>query len=141
MIFSFSDLLEAFFLGSVGRTKKKKVKISIFIMSIKEKNLLMSIFFFRRQKICWVGSLEKLKINYVWPYFTVTLKCLQHTCNSLRYFSDIPKSIGNISSEKVSIKFVYFYRRDIWRLVPELNSNILTALWHHHNSSSSGAKN
>ena len=43
------------------------MKISIFIMSIYEKNLLMSIFFFRRQKICWVGSLEKLKINYVWP--------------------------------------------------------------------------
>ena len=40
MIFSFSDLLEAPFLGSVSRTKKKP-EISIFIMSIDdEKNLL-----------------------------------------------------------------------------------------------------
>ena len=36
-------------------------------MSNDEKKLAGKHFFFRRQKICWVGSLEKLKINYVWP--------------------------------------------------------------------------
>ena len=29
---------------------------------------IVEIFFFRRQKICGVGSLEKLKTSYVWPY-------------------------------------------------------------------------
>ena len=32
-----------------------------------KKTCLKAFFFFRRQKICWVGSLEKLKINYVRP--------------------------------------------------------------------------
>ena len=32
------------------------------------KKLAFEHFFFRRQEICWVGSLEKLKIYYVWPY-------------------------------------------------------------------------
>ena len=47
--------------------------MSIFIMSIDEKIWLVCIFFLRRQKICWVGSLEKLKINYVWPDLSVEL--------------------------------------------------------------------
>ena len=32
-----------------------------------KKTCWQAIFFFRREKICWVGSLEKLKINYVLP--------------------------------------------------------------------------
>ena len=92
MILSFSDLLEALFLGSVGRTKKKKPEISIFIMSIDEKNWLVSMFFLRRQKISWVGSLEKLKINDVWPYveefaFQITINPLfSNNCQSTKMY-------------------------------------------------------
>ena len=34
-----------------------------------KKKLAFEHFFFRRQKICWVGNLKKLKINYVSPYW------------------------------------------------------------------------
>ena len=58
MIFSFSDLLEAIFPGSVGRTKKKKVKISIFIMSIDEKKEMAGKLFFStgRKSVASVAS-------------------------------------------------------------------------------------
>ena len=111
MTFSFSDLLKALCLGSVGRTKRKGWNLNFCNVDWYQIHI-GKLFFFLPQKICWVGSLEKLKINYARP---------KEVSATYKLKDQVTMILRKIGKDKVKMSIEALWSSFVQKLLIEIN--------------------